>query len=224
MKRDNPRVKYWILLDKALNPVSGTLRKSIRKPKTGHWVDITDCARLCCNYQGEVLYLIAVPSTVSVEEELTSQLTVIAVYSDGSTSNVTNQALYESDDDTTATVSETGLVTGVTDGSATITVSFGDQEIEVEVTVTDPALTGLRFDPEPSPDWEVDESDTLQVTVYAQYSNNTEVDVTTTATYGVDDTNIATMVNGLISGVAAGSTTVDVDFGTESETITITVT
>lgn len=226
MKRDNPRLKYWVLLDGALNPVSGTNRKSTKKPKVGNWVDITSCAKKCCHYPGEVDQLLVIPTEAELVELDTQQLTVVAIYTDGSAAVVTDAATYESDDESVATVSSTGLITAESDGSAAVTVSYGGVDVEVEITVSDPELIGLRFEPVPdiTDGWEVEEADTLQVTVYALYSNDTEIDVTEDATYSVDDTNTATMVDGLITGVAAGTTEVDITFETETETVDITVT
>lgn len=62
----------------------------------------------------------ATPATVSVAADGTSQITVTA--SNGV--NVTPDASYSSSDPTKATVSQSGLVTGVASGSATITVTF----------------------------------------------------------------------------------------------------
>jgi len=68
-----------------------------------------------------------------------AQLTVTATYTDASTADVTDEADYESDDPSVATVSETGLITAVGEGSAIITVSYDGHDTTVSVTV--------QFDP-----------------------------------------------------------------------------
>jgi hypothetical protein len=52
------------------------------------------------------------------------QFTATAMYSDGSTKDVTASSTWSSSDPTIATVSSTGLVTGVGDGTAAITASY----------------------------------------------------------------------------------------------------
>ncbi len=72
-----------------------------------------------------------------VEAGKTLQLSVDAYLSDG-TATTTAAANYESSDPSIATVSGSGLVTGVAEGTATIkaTVSLGEDSVTDEVTVT----------------------------------------------------------------------------------------
>lgn len=68
----------------------------------------------------------------------TQQLTATVTYADGSTADVTADAEWSSSDDTVATVSETGLVTAVAEGSATITATFMGLSDTSDITVTNP--------------------------------------------------------------------------------------
>jgi hypothetical protein len=65
----------------------------------------------------------------------TEQLQVEASYSNGSNSNVTQNATYVSNSTGVATVSETGLVTAKANGAATIVVSYDDLSSSVSATV-----------------------------------------------------------------------------------------
>jgi len=82
----------------------------------------------------------ASPSEASLNVDETEQLAVTASYSDLTDAVVTADATYASDDETVATVSEAGLVTAVAEGTATITVSYTEDEVtmtdDVSVTVT----------------------------------------------------------------------------------------
>lgn len=80
--------------------------------------------------------LSASPASVSVAEGATQQLTITGSFSDSSTDDVTSQANYVSDATSVATVSAAGLVTGVAEGSAEVTVSIDSISTVVEVTVT----------------------------------------------------------------------------------------
>jgi len=90
---------------------------------------------------GSTLESIAVePSEVSLYADETQQLTVTATYSDESVADVTAEADYESSEPSVATVSDTGLITAVAEGSATVTASYTEDAItktaEVPVTVS----------------------------------------------------------------------------------------
>lgn len=77
------------------------------------------------------------PKTASVEVGATVQVTGTVA-----PANATNKAVsYESSDTTKATVNETGLVTGVAEGTATITVKTadGNKTDTSTITVTVPA-------------------------------------------------------------------------------------
>lgn len=78
------------------------------------------------------------PSTVSIAAAATQQLTVTATQVDGGTANVAASAstLYTSSDPTKATVSATGLVTGVAAGTTTITARYLGRTATKLVTVT----------------------------------------------------------------------------------------
>lgn len=78
------------------------------------------------------------PSTVSIAVSATQQLTVTSTQVDGGTANVAGNAstLYTSSDPTKATVSATGLVTGVAAGTTTITATYKGKVATKLVTVT----------------------------------------------------------------------------------------
>ncbi|HKW01797.1 MAG TPA: Ig-like domain-containing protein [Vicinamibacterales bacterium] len=64
------------------------------------------------------------------------QFTAIAMYSDGSTKDVTSTSTWATSDSTIATVTATGLVTGVGDGAATITATYGTMSSSDPVQIT----------------------------------------------------------------------------------------
>ena len=82
------------------------------------------------------------PATPTVAVAGTRQLTATGTYSDTSTQDLTAQVTWSSSDTAKATVSTTGLVTGVVFGSATITASLG--------AVSGTATINI-FQPNPSP-------------------------------------------------------------------------
>src|SRR5271157_3574872 len=74
------------------------------------------------------------PSTATVSVGNTQQLTATGKYSDGSTGTISGSSVgWSSSDDTVATITSGGLVTGVKVGTATMTVS--DQGVTATATV-----------------------------------------------------------------------------------------
>jgi len=122
----------------------------------------------------------AEPESVSLFVGETQQLTVTATYSDESTADVTADSSYESSDTSVVTVSDAGLITGVAQGSATVTVSYTEGGItattDVPVTVTGvvtETFTGT-----------VAEDETADVTSIPEGA--TELEITLSATADLD--------------------------------------
>jgi uncharacterized protein YjdB len=62
-------------------------------------------------------------------------MTVTATFNDGSTQNVATGSAWTSSAPAVASVSSTGLVTGVSAGTATITAQYGGQIVFTNVVV-----------------------------------------------------------------------------------------
>lgn len=121
-------------------------------------------------------------------------------------SNATNQNVtWESSDTKVATV-DNGLVTAVAEGTATITVTTADggKTATCEVTVTQPAktpVTSVTLD-KTSLTLDVGGSDTLAVTVKPDNATNKAV------TWSTSNKNVATVNNGVVTAVGAGTATI----------------
>lgn len=64
------------------------------------------------------------PSSATIEVGNTVNLTATATYSDSTTQNATNNAIWSSNNESVATVDNNGIVTGISTGSATITATY----------------------------------------------------------------------------------------------------
>jgi len=130
------KLKAFIRLDYSGRVIPGSMVFRKAMPRTGRWMSID--AQVCCNpTPAPTLVSIAAvadPTSIAVDED--STLTVTATYDDDSTTDVTVASTYASSDEAIATVSETGVVTGVAEGSATITVTYDSKTTTVDVTVT----------------------------------------------------------------------------------------
>lgn len=85
------------------------------------------------------------PDSLEISEGATAQLSVELTPPDS-----TDAISYESDAPSIASVSESGLVTAVAQGSANITVSAGDQSAVCAVTVAAPEMVTITINPTPA--------------------------------------------------------------------------
>ena len=152
----------------------------------------------------------------SISIAATTQLTVGYTPNDTNVKNVT----YASSNTSVATVSNTGLVTGVAQGSATITASAqassGTVSATTTITVTPIAVTSVSLS---SNSETIKVGKTVTLTPTISPSNATNKNVTWTSS----DTSVATVSGGTVTGVAAGTTTITVRTVDGNKTATCTV-
>lgn len=132
-----------------------------------------------------VLTSIAVGPTATINQGATVQQSAIGTYNDGSTKVLGSAVQWNSSASTVASVSTSGLVTGNSPGSATITAAFQATSGTSSITVNLGDVTALKIVP-PTANIIANGSTTLQAfaTVTGQ---STPVDVSSTATWMVSD-------------------------------------
>lgn len=146
----------------------------------------------------------------------TQQFTATATTIGGTTSDVSNSATWSSSNNSVATVSTTGLVTGKSApsglGTATITVSSGGVTQTAAITVTNSTLNSIVITPS-SPT--ITTGSTQQLKATGTLADNSTLDITNLVTWASGDTTKATVSStGLVTGVAT----------TTSSTVAITAT
>jgi len=105
-----------------------------------------------------VLVSVAVdPATLDLVPEETATVTVTGTYDDESTEDVTAMATFASSDPDVATIDETGTVTGVAAGDATITATVREVSGDAAVTVSEVSRDDVVFDDEFGPGVEFSE-------------------------------------------------------------------
>ena len=148
----------------------------------------------------------------SLEVGQTQQLSVTA--SDGSAVTV----VYSTDKANVATVSEGGLVTAIAAGKANITAKVGEITLTCVVTVTDPTPPPVDYTyaiSKSSETLEVGESETLSVTVTPQKD--------ITVAWSSSNDAVATVANGVVTAVSAGTAKITATVDGETLTCDITV-
>ena len=162
---------------------------------------------------------ITLSGTSSISIGSTSQLTVGYTPLDTNVKNVT----YSSNKTSIATVSNSGLITGVSEGTATITATADAENnttvsATFNITVTPIAVTSVSLDTN-STSVKVGKTITLVATVYPNNATNKAV------TWSSSNTSVATVSNtGTITGVVAGSATITVTTADGNKTSSCTVT
>lgn len=171
--------------------------------------------------------LIVNTENLSLQTGQSEALTVTYKAANGEESDVTSEADYTVEDSTIATVDQ-GLVTGVAEGTTTITVTHEGLSKTVQVTV----IAEGSEEPEPgelslivTPDrltLKVGNSDQLVVTYRDADGNETTV---TDAVYQSRDPQIADVSStGLVTALKPGSTVIDVTAQGSSKSVHVTVT
>lgn len=161
------------------------------------------------------------PANASIAKGATQQYTATGTYSDGSTQNLTTSASWVSTNTGTATISK-GLADGVAAGSTTIQATSGSISGSTGLTVNAPVLASIAVTPSnPS----IAAGNTQQFTATGTYSDGSQQNLTSSASWSSSNTAIATISSGgLATGVAAGSATITATSGSVSNSTGITVT
>jgi uncharacterized protein YjdB len=158
---------------------------------------------------------------IALEAGSTTQLAVTGMQGNGTQVPVTSGATFTSSVPAVAVVDASGLVTGVSGGTAVITaiVSGHTANVVVDVTVT---LVSIAVTPSPVA---VAVAGTQQLTVTGTYSDSTTANLTAGSTFASSATGVATVsAGGLVTGVAAGTATITATHTASGKTATTTVT
>jgi uncharacterized protein YjdB len=160
------------------------------------------------------------PATPSVTVGQTVQLTATAY--DANNNVLTGRVVtWASSNTGIATVSSSGVVTGVAAGSATITATSEGRSGTASVTVTPPPVATVTVAPTTA---SVTVGQTVQLTATTRDANN-NVLTGRTVTWSSSNTGIATVSSsGVVTGVAAGSATITATSEGKSGTASVTVT
>ncbi len=169
------------------------------------------------------------PDSLSVTEGSTTQLAAIGTYledGDSIVRNITSAVSWQvSDENAFATVSDEaatrGLLTGVSDGTTTVTAACGSFSDTASVTVTDADSDVLSFvGSNPLTVFLVNESTRLSVTD----ADGVDVSADDATFWSVSDSEIATINDeGLITFLATGNVTVTVSRNNETIMLDVTI-
>ena len=168
--------------------------------------------------KSEIHDLLAINATVDnykidiVPSSNTATLTVLAVYADGTSEDVTAEAEISPEQEDVVDISG-GIITGIDYSPVTINISYQGKtdivnmlimDLESEMTARTLTLDQDTFD--------LLSGSTAQVTVTVEYQDGHKEDVTNEASYENPDNSIATISAGTIIAKSSGTTIITVSF------------
>jgi hypothetical protein len=171
--------------------------------------------------QGAVVSIIVIPESASIAVGQNQQFMANATYENGSSADITSEAIWESGNITVATISA-GNATGVGVGTTDITATLGSVTSEPAILTVGPAIpTSIIVTPEGG---SVETGGTQQLTATAEYSDGSTVDVTNQVTWSSSNEGIASIdEGGLATGKSAGDIEVTASLSGVSGSATLTV-
>lgn len=142
----------------------------------------------------------------------TTNIKVIAIFSDGSVENVTSKAAFSPQQAGLVLIAD-GLVTGTGYGTATVKVEYNGfrDEIKFIVKNQDNELTVDKLIANPD-NVELLSGSTKSLVVTANFLDGHQEDVTNLATISNPDSNIAAISNGIITAKSKGEVTISITY------------
>lgn len=152
---------------------------------------------------------ISLPPNVSIAAGLSASLQVQAQFTDGSSHLVTTNLSFMSSDPSVVSVDGLGNVTGVSQGSTTITATYNNPSggvltTNIIVTVTAATLSSITVTADSTPNAV---GIPIQLHAVGNYSDSSMLDITTQVHFTSSDPSVAVVNNlGLVTTVAVGQT------------------
>ncbi len=165
------------------------------------------------------LYSIAVtPVDPNVAIAGTVQLKAIGSFTNGSTQDLTNSVVWSASPTSVASVSSTGLATGLAPGTAMINADQGTVSAADAIVVS---LSSITVVPSTS---RLAVGNGLALQAIGKFSNGNTGDVTASVAWGSGTPSVAVINSaGFATALAAGTTTVSASSGTQTGSAAITV-
>jgi uncharacterized protein YjdB len=173
--------------------------------------------------QATVSSIQVAPSSMSIGAGAGQQFTATAHMSDGTSKDVTATVQWSSSDSNIASVTSGGMATGSAPGKVTITAQSGNLKSTAALTVSSAAvnLSAIVVTPAAS---SMPLHTTQQFTATGNYTDGSSADLTALVSWNSSSTSVATVsALGLVTGVAAGPTTISASLGGVSGSTSLTV-
>jgi hypothetical protein len=171
---------------------------------------------------GAPISVAVTPRTASIARGTSQQFQVTGTYSNGTTRTVTVEATWTSSAAGVATVgATTGRAAGVGVGMAVISATFQGKVATGNLTVTAAPLSSIAVTPSGA---SFAAGTRTQFTAMATFADGSKQDVTQQSTWTSDGEAVATVSEGLVSALVAGTATITAAMGGKMGSAPLTVT
>lgn len=162
--------------------------------------------------------LVLSTNEVTLQTGDTASLTATAVYDTGKTTNVTVDTDWSTESSAVATVYN-GTITAKAEGTSVISASYQGLHQTVAVNVTK-KVKGLTKDVQKL---ELRSGQTANIALTATYTDNSTAEVANKADWTTDNDGVATVLNGKVTAVGAGTATIKAVYGKQTVTVPVSV-
>lgn len=166
----------------------------------------------------EISRLVLSKNEVTLENGDSALLTATAIYVSGKTEDVGVKTNWSSQNPEIASV-YAGQITAKKVGTTVVTAEYMSKSVVVSVTVTK-KVKALTLDQQ---NLNVRIGDSKDVKLTAIYSEGDPEEVTAKADWTVDNTAVAAVINGKVTGLSSGTATVTAKFGSKTTSIPVSV-
>ncbi|WP_052380710.1 Ig-like domain-containing protein [Paenibacillus camerounensis] len=156
-------------------------------------------------------------SKLNLGLDQSKEVTVMASYEDGTTQDVTEDAVWSSDHEDIADAAS-GTITAYSTGSAVITASYGGKKATIKVTAGTPGKLTLQ-----AKAVKLEADETYQLIATGKYSDGSDLVVTDEAEWSTSDGQVAEVEDGLITAVDTGTAVITAKIGEVSAAVTVNV-
>lgn len=163
------------------------------------------------------------PGVVSVVPGASQQFTATGQFSDGNSRVLTTSLTWSTSDTSVASISNTGLANGLVAGVVTITAKSGTISGTATLNVTGAAGNLISISVAPAAS-SIPVHTTEQFSATGSYADGSSSDLTALVTWKSSSTAVATVdINGIVTGVAPGTSTISASIGGATGSTTLTV-
>ena len=185
---------------------------------------LTDQTKLTIT-DAELIELVISPAVASIAKGTKQNYSLTGIFSDGSHDDLTISANWQTDNTDIAYFSEAGIASSASEGTTAVTASINGLSVEALLTVTAAELSYISVSPKSRT---VPAGHFAQFTATAHYTDLTNHDVSSLATWSSQSSAIASVVTsgrlgGQVSAISEGETLVTAYFDNQSDNATVTV-
>ncbi len=167
-----------------------------------------------------LLSLTIEPTTSVFVAGIKQPLSARGGFDNGTVHDLTEQVVWNSSDPAVVSVSDVGMATAVSVGTTTVSAGLGDVSQSNQLTVSAATLTRLEVSVEKN---YLPAGTELQLYSVGIFSDNSVLDLTHQVNWNSSNEAVATIENGLVSGVLNGSTVISLSYLGQETNIEMTV-